>query len=81
MFSFPDDVLKRTYIQQTDSIILFSFLKNLICHLDLQNRLQTMAMTYMQGTPDTMLQEELHKLQVSSPFFNRCCKNAKSQII
>jgi hypothetical protein len=23
-----------------------------------------MAMTYMQGTPDTMLQEELHKLQV-----------------
>ena len=32
--------------------------------VDLQNRLQSMAMTYMQGTPDTMLQEELHKLQV-----------------
>jgi len=31
---------------------------------DLQNRLQNMAMTFMQGIPDTMLQEELHKLQV-----------------
>lgn len=32
---------------------------------DLQNRIQSMAMTYMQGIPDTMLQEELHKLQMA----------------
>lgn len=36
---------------------------------DLQNRLQNMAMTIMQGMPDTMLQDELHKLQVL--FFGR----------
>jgi hypothetical protein len=49
---------------------------------DLQNRLQTMAMTYMQGAPDTMLQEELHKLQVTRRrFFVGCCKNAKYPVI
>ena len=43
---------------------------------DLQNRLQNMAMTIMQGMPDTMLQDELHKLQVQhgrpeTLFFNQ----------